>query len=55
MGHLEKWLRNSQEKFEIFWWRRMDKTSCSDRVKNEEKLYSQAAKKYPTYNSNKEV
>ena len=42
------------ECFEMWCWRRMEKISWTDRVRNEEVLHSQGGEEYPTYNKKKE-
>jgi hypothetical protein len=39
--------------FEMWCWRRMEKISWTDRVRNEEILQSQGGEEYPTYNKKK--
>jgi len=36
LGHLVKWIRNNLKVFEMWCWRRMEKISWTDRVRNEE-------------------
>jgi hypothetical protein len=38
----------------IWCWRRIEKISFTDRVRNEEVLESQGAEEYPTYSNKKE-
>ena len=42
------------EGFEIWCWRRMEKISWTNHVKNEEVLQSQEGKELPTHNKKKE-
>jgi hypothetical protein len=54
----EKWtLRKMDQKylesFEMWCWRRMEKISWTDRVRNEDVLHSQGGKGNPTYNKKK--
>jgi hypothetical protein len=42
------------QSFEIWCWRRTEKFSWADNVKNEEVLHSQDGKEYSTYNKKKE-
>jgi hypothetical protein len=55
----EKWtFRKVDEKdlksFETWCWRKMEKISWTDRVRNEEVLHRQRRQKYPIYNKKKE-
>jgi hypothetical protein len=38
-GHFEEYIRNTLESFETWCWRRMEKISWTDRVRNEEVLH----------------
>jgi hypothetical protein len=43
-----------EKNINIIWcWRRMEKISWTDRVRNEEGLHSQGGEEYPTYNEKK--
>ena len=43
------------KRFAMCCWRRMEKISWTDRVRNEEVLQSQGGQEYPTYNKEKEA
>ena len=39
LGHLGKYIRSALESFEVWCWRRMEKISWTDRVRNDEVLH----------------